>query len=446
MSDAATVAREYAVPYGTSEIRFRLPPDMHATVLEPRTPAPLADVPAAVRAALAAPHGPRLRDLPAVRPGARTVVVVTDVTRACPNSVLVPALLDELNAGGVPDAAITVVVALGMHRASTPAERESKLGSAVLGRVRVVDHAAEDPAALVALGQTTGALPVPIVLNRAVVEADVVVATGIVEPHQYAGYSGGRKTVAIGTAGAPTIAGTHAPRFLDHPGTRLGNLDGNPFHEAVREIARRAGLQFILNVVCDGDQRVVAVEAGAPDPTFAALAALAASIYTVPVPQQYDLAIGGAGWPKDSNLYQASRAATYLYFAPRPVVRPGGALIIPARCEEGAGQGTGERNFLAAMRDAPSIAWILDDARVHGYPPGQQRAFILARVLAEHPVVIVGAEQPDVVRAARLDAAPTMDAALALARARLGPRPPGTPIDVLIVPHALLTLPVLTPA
>jgi nickel-dependent lactate racemase len=404
----------------------------------------VADLGAAVQAALAAPHGPRLRDLPAVRPGARVTLVVTDSTRACPDHALVPALLDELAAGGVAMADVTVLVALGMHRASTAAEWEEKLGPAVLNRVRVVDHAAEDPGALVSLGMTEGELPVPVVLNRAAVETDVLLATGIIEPHQYAGYSGGRKTVAIGVAGAPTIAATHGPRFLDHPGTRLGNLDGNPFHQAVTEIARRAGLAFILNVVCDGEGRVVAVGAGAPEPTFAALAAQAAAIYTVPVPHAFDLAIAGVGWPKDTNLYQASRAASYLFFAPRPVVRPGGAFIVPARCDEGAGQGAGERNFFAAMRDAPSIESILDDARQNGYPPGQQRAFILARVLAENPIIIAGAEDPGVITQAKLRAAPTLEAALADAIALLGPRPSAAPpLEVLIVPHALLTLPVV---
>jgi lactate racemase len=434
---------EFTVPYGRGELRFRLPPGVRGTVVDPPALPPIADVPAAARAAVAAPHGPRLRELAAARPGGRAVIVVTDITRACPDHLLVPALLDELNAGGVPDAAITVLIALGMHRASTPEEREQKLGPDVLRRVRVVDHAAEDPAALVHLGPTSGALPVPIVLNRLAVEADILLATGIVEPHQYAGYSGGRKTVAIGVAGAATIAATHGPQFLDYPGTRLGNLEGNAFHEAVTEIARRAGLAFVLNVVCDGEQRVVAVEAGAPEPAFAALAALAARIYTVAVPHAYDFAVGGVGWPKDTNLYQASRAASYLFFAPRPVVRPGGAFIVPARCEEGAGQGVGERNFFRAMRDAPSVAWILDDARRNGYPPGQQRAFVLARVLAENPVIIVGAEQPEVIRQAHLRAAPTMEAAIAEAVAALGPRPAGAPpLEALIVPHALLTLPV----
>jgi nickel-dependent lactate racemase len=144
------------------------------------------------------------------------------------------------------------------------------------------------------------------------------------------------------------------------------------------------------------------------------------------------------GFPKDCNLYQASRAPSYLFFAPTPVVRPGGFLIIPARCEEGAGAGVGEQRFLAAMRDAPDVQFILDDARRNGYPPGQQRAFVMAKVLEQARVVIVGSECPDLVAACKMIPAATMEEALALAHHELGPG-----CQVLIVPHAMLTLPVV---
>jgi len=172
--------------------------------------------------------------------------------------------------------------------------------------------------------------------------------------------------------------------------------------------------------------------------THARLVEFARSIYEVNIPHQYDVAIGGAGFPKDANLYQASRAASYLFFAPMPVVRPGGFLIIPARCEEGAGDGVGEQRFLAAMRDGPNVQFILDDARQHGYPPGQQRAFVMAKVLERAQVVIVGSEAPDVVTACKMTHAATMEEALSLAGAELGEE-----LDVLIVPHALLTLPIV---
>jgi nickel-dependent lactate racemase len=144
------------------------------------------------------------------------------------------------------------------------------------------------------------------------------------------------------------------------------------------------------------------------------------------------------GYPKDSNLYQASRAPSYLFFAPTPVVRPGGFFIIPARCEEGAGTGIGEQRFLAAMRNAPDVQFILDDARRNGYPPGQQRAFVMAKVLEQTHVVIVGSECPDLVAACKMIPAATMDEALALAASELGEA-----CRVLIVPRAMLTLPVI---
>jgi nickel-dependent lactate racemase len=275
-------------------------------------------------------------------------------------------------------------------------------------------------------------------VNRTAYEADLLIATGIVEPHQYAGYSGGRKTLAVGAAGEAMIAYTHGAQMVDHPGTRLGRTEGNPFHQAVSEAARRAGLRFIVNVVQDDRKRVVCVRAGEPEATFNELVAFARTLYEVPVPQQYDVAVAGVGYPKDANLYQASRAASYLFFAPTAVVKPGGFYITPAPCGEGAGEGVGEQRFLKAMQDAPSIQFILDDARQNGYPPGQQRAFVMAKVLEQNDVIIVGAQEPELIRSAKFLVASTMDAAFRLVAERLG-----GDLDALVVPHALLTLPIV---
>ena len=234
------------------------------------------------------------------------------------------------------------------------------------------------------------------------------------------------------------IAYTHGPQMVDHPGTRLGRIEGNPFHEAVSEAARRAGLRFILNVVLDDEKRVVAVCAGEPTAAFLELVAFARELYEVPVPQRYDVVIGGVGSPKDANLYQASRAASYLFFAPTPVVKPGGFLIVPARCQEGAGEGVGEQRFFEKMRNARDMPSLLEELRRTGYPPGAQRAFIMAKVLEEAQVVIVGSKHPDLVEACKMIPAETVDEALGIAAETLGPE-----LDVLIVPHALLTLPVV---
>jgi nickel-dependent lactate racemase len=426
---------KYQVPYSKSTLEFTLPPTMQPTVTMSQPTEPLADVPHAIRAALEQPVGTRpLREL--ARPGQRVCIVFTDITRASPDHLLVPALLNELEIAGVRDEDITLLCGIGMHRPSTHEEKIAKLGADVMVRYRVIDNEPQNPAALVDLGITPGGVPVQ--AHRAAVEADLLIATGIVEPHQYAGYSGGRKTLAVGAAGEALIAHTHGPAFVDHPGTRLGQIEGNPFHEAITEAARRANLRFIVNVVLDDDKRILRVTAGDPELAFQDLVAFAKSVYEVAIPHQYDIAIGGVGFPKDCNLYQASRAPSYLFFAPTPVVRPGGFLIIPARCEEGAGAGVGEQRFLAAMRDAPDIQFILDDARRNGYPPGQQRAFVMAKVLEQARVVIVGSECPELVTACKMIPAATMDEALKLTTKELGQT-----CNVLIVPHAMLTLPVI---
>jgi nickel-dependent lactate racemase len=425
----------YTVPYGKGTMQFSLPAEMRIDEAVSKPVRPLDNEKAAVAEALAHPIGSLpLRRM--VRTGNRVCIVFTDITRCCPDRLLVPPILSELAAGGVRDKDITLLCGIGMHRPSTSEEKAAKLGADVVARFRVMDSEPQNPAALVDLG--TSASGVPISVHSSVIESDCVIATGIVEPHQYAGYSGGRKTLAVGAAGEALIAYTHGPAFIDHPGTRLGRIEGNPFHEAVTEAANRAGLKFILNVVLDDDRRLLRVTAGEPEAAFQDLVAFARSVYEVPVPKQYDIAIGGAGFPKDSNLYQASRAASYLFFAPTCVLRPGGFFIIPARCEEGAGSGVGEQRFFAAMRDAANIPFILEDARKNGYPPGQQRAFVMAKVLEKTHVIIVGSECPDIVAACKMMPAATMDEALQIAAAKLG-----ASCDVLIVPHALLTLPIV---
>lgn len=428
-------SQTYQIPYSRTSLKFSLPAGMQVDVAVSQAVEPVGSVPAAIQKALVRPLGSLpLREL--AKPYDRVCIVFTDITRSSPDQLLVPALLEELEKAGVRDEDITLLCGIGMHRTSTHEEKITKLSAEVVSRYRVIDNEPQNPSALVDLGVTPGGVPVH--LHRAVVETDLLIATGIVEPHQYAGYSGGRKTVAVGAAGEALIAYTHGPAFVDHPGTRLGKIEGNPFHEAVTEAARRANLRFILNVVLDDNKQVLRVTAGDPEAAFKDLVDFAKSVYEVPIEKQYDITIGGVGFPKDTNIYQASRAPSYLFFAPIPVVRPGGYLIIPARCEEGAGAGVGEQRFFKAMRNAPDIQSILDDARTNGYPPGQQRAFVMAKVLEKTNVIIVGSECPDLVADCKMIPAATMEEALTLAASELG-----SSCSVLIVPHAMLTLPVI---
>jgi lactate racemase len=429
-------AESYTVPFGRGQVAFALPAGMRGALAVSRPVPGLPDLPAAVRAAVAAPIGsPPLRAL--ARAGQRVCIVVTDNTRACPDHALVPPVLDELAAAGVRAEDVTILVACGLHRATTHAEKIEKLGAAVVAGYRVIDHDAQDVANLVEVG--TFAAGIPGVVNRLVLEADLLIATGVVEPHQYAGYSGGGKTVAVGCGGEASIGVSHGVTLLDDPGTRLGNLAGNRFHEAAFAIAERANLRFVVNVVLNDHGQVAAVRAGAMRPAYEELVGLARALYEAPVDRQFDVVVAGVGYPKDVNLYQASRAASYIFFAPQPVVRPGGAIIVPAACHEGPGDGAGEQRFYQSMVQASDMASLLAEARAHGLRPGESRAFVMAKVLSEVEVVIAAPADPAMIARAHLTPAPDIPAALAHVAARLGPA-----LDVLVVPHALLTLPVLT--
>ena len=425
----------YTVPYGHESITFQLPSASRGQLLESNPMAPLPVPRQAIDEALRRPlASPPIREL--ARPGMKVVVVVTDATRACPDDMLVPPILNELNAAGVPDPDVTVMVGIGMHRPATPSEMSDKLGADVVGRVKVVNPTPGDPSSLIDLGMVAHGVPCRV--NRRVYEADLLVATGVVEPHQYAGYSGGRKTVAIGCSSAATIQYSHGPAMLDHPKVRLAQLKGNPFHEAITEIAERVGLNFVLNVVADEEHRLVAVEAGRPDAVLEELVRVASPMYTVQIDGQFDIAVAGVGYPKDSNFYQASRAASYLQFAPEPVVRSGGVIIIPARAEEGVGQGAGEQAYLDSMRQAISPADIIANARAHGYEAGGQRAYVMAQVLAGCDVIIVGSEHPDIAEQLKFRHAASMDEALTMASECVGQS-----ARVAVIPHALMTLPVV---
>jgi len=193
--------------------------------------------------------------------------------------------------------------------------------------------------------------------------------------------------------------------------------------------------------VLDDEGRVVAVAYGPPEAVQDALAELAAPLFTVPIPAQVDIAVAGVGYPKDANLYQASRAASYLQFAPTPVVRPGGAIVIPAECPEGAGDGDGERRFLAAMSIAGGPDAVIERVRREGIRPGEQRAYIMSLVLRDVSVIVAGIIDSGAARAVGFLPAATIEEGLALAANLVG-----TPSTALVVPHALLTLPVVETA
>lgn len=409
---------------------FGFPSHWRVDVADPEPVEPLTDPRASISTALANPlQSPLLRELAA--PGDQVCIAFTDPSLACPEYLLVPALLRELEMSGVHDQDITLLCASGLHGRTSYEQRVARLGTEVGERYRVVDH---DAGEVIHLGQWQD---VPLTVNRTLLEADLVVATGVVAPHLYAGYSGGADTIAVGCAGDATIEAIHAPRFIYHSHVRPGQVQDNPFQEVLRSIAQRVGLRFVLNVILDPSGRVVDVEAGDPFLVHQHLILSASSMYNVPFPHDYDVVVSGLDPPHDASLYQAILGALFVGMAPAAGVRPGGVILLPARTPEAVGQGINAQNFYNALQGVRNLDTLITELLERGYRPGEARAFQLARMLEQNKVIVVGSEFPAIVKACHLHEAANMEEAADLIRWLVG-----DDLDVLIIPHALHTLPV----
>uniref|UniRef100_UPI00374D9136 lactate racemase domain-containing protein n=1 Tax=Natronococcus roseus TaxID=1052014 RepID=UPI00374D9136 len=439
------------VPLGCGSIGVALP-DCEVTVAEPPG-GDAVDVRAAAQRALEEPLGSPLEER--IDAGDDVAIVVTDLTREVPDDVLLNVLLERLADLGVARERVTVVVGLGLHRPMTDAELESMLGPhadlavnhdpestveiGTVGRgeaygVRESQDESRSPSEVKrssadasddASGTAAGD-GVPVEIGLPVANADTVLSTGVVEPHQYAGFSGGAKTVVIGAGGESLIRHTHGPETLAREGVRLGRLEGNPFRELLDEAGDLVGIDFSLNLT-HGPTGVLGVRAGDGRRIVRELATVARDARSVPVEREYDAVVCGVGAPKDANLYQATRGATYVALGDRNPLRKGGKLVVPAALPEGAGEGTGERRFYRRLRNADDPESLYDDLR-EGYEPGAQRAFVVARVLRERDLVVTNSRAPGVVEECLMRAADDVRDAIE----------PGS--DVLVVPDALNTL------
>ncbi len=418
----------YCVPFGDGNLSFDLPStwDLVDVVEQFQTAQPLTadDIRAQLEAF--AHHIAEIVDMR--RP---LVAIFTDATRASPDQTLLEPIIRILQPTGV---SIKLLCAIGMHRRSTDAEKRAKLGDWLVGNFEVVDH---DPTTVLSLGMING---VPIEINPLLLDATII-TVGVVEPHQYAGYSGGTKTAVIGCGGPGTIAHTHSPAFLNLPGTRLGAVEGNPFQRFLQAAGAKIGHEYAINVVLDNDGEILHLATGAPDDVHDKLVKQARCLYECPVPNApYDVVIAGVGAPKDANLYQASRAATYIGLSAHPVIRDGGVILVPAPLPEKGGQGQGEQNTLDLLRRFGPTPDLISHLLTNDSRPGEQRAFMIAQLQQRYRMVLVGVQKPGFLKDTGLLHAPDMPTAVAMTEILLGTSTP----SALIVPHALKTLPVST--
>lgn len=371
-----------------------------------------ADGGAIVRAAMDSPIGsPKLRELAAGKKNA--VLIISDHTRPVPSKDIVPFMLEELRAGN-PDIEITMLVATGCHRGTTPEELVHKLGEDIVSREHIVVHDC-DSSPLTDLG------PLPsgarLVVNSLVAQADLVVSEGFIEPHFFAGYSGGRKSILPGVCSRVTVLGNHCAAFIDDPKARMGVIDGNPINRDMERAARMAKLAYIVNVVVNEAHEVVAAFAGDPIEAHHAGCAYLARYCEVEQKQKADIVItSNGGAPLDQNAYQAVKGLTTAADA----AADGAALIICAECADGIGGDS----FYKALSECAGPTELLDEIRrvpMDETVPDQWQYQILARILEKHHVYFVARkEMEEAVNAMKMEYAPTLEEAYARARALKG--------------------------
>ena len=346
-----------ALAYGRGSIDLELPDERlgagaRVELLEKHPVPAIHDPDAALRKALAAPiDSSPLRELARGRRDA--VIVISDRTRPVPNAAILPPLLEELRAGGLPLAAVTVLVATGLHRPNTPDELAEMLGGELARSLRIEQHDARDREAHIDLGRVGG---IPVLIDRRYLESDLKILTGLIEPHLMAGYSGGRKAVCPGLAGVETVQVAHGPVMLEAQ-VGPGIVEGNPLHAALLEVLERAGADFLANVALDRERRIAGVFCGDPVTAHAAGMRFVETESLVSIAEPADLVIvSGGGDPLDATFYQSIKGVS----TASGIVRAGGVILLCAALTEGIGSASFEK-LLRETREPRDFELRLED-------------------------------------------------------------------------------------
>ena len=417
--------------YGKEGLPLELADALDVTVVEPAFVPALPDQAAAVRAALEEPVGsPPLRDL--VRPGMRVGIVFSDITRPAPNPLLLGAVLEVLDA--VPGVEAVLFNALGTHRPNTEDELRAMVGDAVFERRRIVQNDCFDPSTQVCVGTTS--MGHETWLNAELMRCDLKVLTGFIEPHLFAGFSGGGKAVMPGMAGQRTVLGNHDAGMVGHPKAIWGVTRGNPVWEEVREVAGQAGRLFLLNVTLNRDKAVTAVFAGDLDAAHAAGCAFVKRSAMVAVPRPFDIVVTtNSGYPLDINLYQSVKGMR----AADQIVRPGGSIVIAAACRDGVPE---HGLYGRILRESKSPEVLLASISAPGFlEQDQWQAHIQALVQRKADVYVRSdGLTDDEIRAAHLKPSPRVEDTVADLLAKYG-----RGASICVMPEGPQTIPYLAP-
>jgi nickel-dependent lactate racemase len=414
--------------YGQTHLTVELPDD-RTTIIEPSHNPGLSDEKAAVTAALRQPIGAQpLREW--IKPADRVCIAFTDLTRATPNERIIPWLLEHLD-GVVPRANITLLNQLGTHRPNTRLELEKMLTPEVVANYRVLNHEPENPAALVQFGVTRDNTPA--LINRHLVEADVRIITGFIEPHFFAGFSGGPKGIMPGCGALNTVMSNHGAKNIGDPRAAFGITNGNPLWEELRDIAMRIGPCFLLNVSLNERKQITGVFAGDLLGAHKVGCEFVRQSAMQRVKAPFDVVVTtNSGYPLDLNLYQGVKGMS----AAARIVQERGAIVLACECREGVPAGSPLDTLL---RSASTSEEILTMLATPGFVrPEQWQAQIQALIQRKAAVLVHSTLPDDVIRACHLTPCRDIGAAVKERLHQSGPQ-----ARVAVLPQGPLTIPYL---
>ena len=413
--------------YGQSQLAVELP-DGITTVIEPSHNPGLPNEKAAVLKALEAPIAARpLRDW--IKPGNKICIAFTDLTRATPNERIIPWLLEHLS--DIPREQITLLNQLGTHRPNTQAELEKLLTPEVVRNYRVINHEPENHSVLKQFGTTHDGTPA--LIHRELVEADVRIVTGFIEPHFFAGFSGGPKGIMPGCAGLETVMSNHDARNIGDPKAAFGITIGNPIWEEIREIALRIGPSFLLNVTLNEHKDITGVFAGDLIEAHRTGYEFVRRSAMQKVKSPFEIVVTtNSGYPLDLNLYQGVKGMS----AAARVVQEGGTIILACECREGVPAGSPLDKIL---RDSSTPEEMLVRLTTAGFVrPEQWQAQIQALIQRRAKVLVHSSLPEEVIKAAHLIPCQNISATVRNLLLQYGPD-----ARVAVLPQGPLTIPYL---
>ena len=314
--------------FGEKTIDLELPDSVNPLEMKPLRP--LSDPAGALYDCLAHPiESPPLSEL--VQGKKKVCIVVSDVTRPVPNRIILPPILETLLRSGIEKDDITILIATGMHRPNLGDELKTMVGAEIMGEYKIVNHDCRRPETCEVIDEIDGT---PIEINKQYLAADLKILTGLIEPHFYAGFSGGRKSILPGISSFETMKFMHSYRMIDHPKVTNCLLDGNPFHEYGLRVAESAGADFIVNVVINQERRIAGLFAGHYNHAHRRGCGMVFDHSVVPLDHRVETVItSGGGYPLDATFYQISKAL----ICARDILTKGGAIVVACECREGLG-------------------------------------------------------------------------------------------------------------